>query len=189
MSTDRAPKSLPIGYVEKKFMDGLPAFIECLRSTDVRWALGGDLADAMRGVDLSPEFAEIYTDKHGAATIHDAVRTYHPSELKLVEQRLPRDADVGGKPYPIYVRSHFFEVTVKNAPLRVHGDLQYKVGEWPWGDVVEFNPEPLSLVGEMLNIVPMNFRLDLYRSLGWKDKVDAINVAIMKSTEHLPGLE
>lgn len=184
MSTDKAPISLPIGYVEKKFVDAMLGITESLQNVDADWSLGGDVADAMRGVDIRPEYAELFTNEDGARKLHEVLWKYRPTELKLTEQRSSRDAHVNGTHYPVYLRSHFFECMVGDVRVKVHGDLQFKVGEWEWGDIIEYNPEPLYLVGVKVSIVPLTFRLELYRNLGWTDRVDAINAAVIKASEH-----
>ncbi len=84
----------------------------------------------------------------------------------------------------VQIRTSYTEFKNGNGVVKVHGVLKYKVGEWRWGDALEFWPEPLSLVGTMVSIVPLTLRLQIYSSLGWMDKVDAINAAIEKTTGH-----
>ena len=49
---------------------------------------------------------------------------------------------------------------------------------------LKFVAEPIFVVGEKLFMVPLIFRLDLYKSLGWTDRVDGIAKAIARTTEH-----
>jgi hypothetical protein len=109
---------------------------------------------------------------------------YESTPVGTTERRLSRDALINGTTYPVYTRSNYTEFKIGEVAVKVHGDLQYKVGEWRWGDVLEFWPEPLSLVGTMVSIVPLTLRLQIYGSLGWTDKVDAINAAIERTTGH-----
>jgi len=183
MSADADPPSFP-GYIHPRFIDAVVLVNGTLRNSGAVWSIGGDLADAMREVDVRPESVELFTDEGGASKIHNAVRGYKPTELKVVEQRLPRDAEIEGAKRPVFIRSHFFEFAVGGVDFSVHGDMQYKVGDWEWGDALDFIPEEINIVGEKFSIVPLVFRIDLYRGLGWTDRADAITRAIARTLGH-----
>ena len=61
--------------------------------------------------------------------------------------------------------------------FKVHGDLQFKVDDWDWGDVLEFDPEYVYVVGAKIAVVPLSVKYELYRSLGWIDRVEKIRLA------------
>ncbi|SRR6266550_4601053 len=183
MSAEIDPPSFP-GYIQPKFIDAVVLVNGTLRNSGAVWSIGGDLADAMREVDVRPEYIELFTNQDGAAKIHNAVRQFRPTELKVVEQRLARDADIEGAKRPVFIRSHFFQFAVGSVNFNVHGDMQFKVGDWEWGDTLDFIPEQINIVGEKFFIVPLLFRIELYRSLGWTDRADAITKAIARTMGH-----
>lgn len=181
MRVDRAPESLPIGLIDIKFMNVILAIAESLKNTDVSWSIGGDVADEINGVELTPTVLEIYTSKDGAATIREALGKFKPTELRIVEHKLPRAATYDGKKYAVLTRSQYFEFKVDSVNVKVHGDLQFKIGDWEWGDPLEFTPELLYVVGKKITLVPAILRLDLYKGLGWTDKVNALTNSLSKA--------
>lgn len=62
--------------------------------------------------------------------------------------------------------------------VKVHGDLQFKVDDWDWGDVLEFDPEYVYVVGAKIALVPLSVKSELYQNLGWIDRVEKIKQAI-----------
>jgi hypothetical protein len=177
------PEELPVGFIDVGVINAALTIHKKVRDT-AQWAIGGDAADAMRGARVVPDHLEIITDEAGAAKICEAMKEYDPTPVTVTERRLSRDAMIDGTAYPVHTRSNYTELKIGEVVVKVHGDLQYKVGEWRWGDILEFWPEPLSLVGTMVSIVPLTLRIQIYSSLGWTDKVDAINAAIEKTTGH-----
>ena len=177
------PEELPVGFISVDLVNAALTLHAKVKGS-AQWAIGGDAADAMRGAKVKPDYLEIITDSDGATKIYEAMREYGPSQVAVTEQKLPRDAIIADKGYTVHIRSNYTEFKIGKVVVKVHGDLQYKVGEWRWGDALEFWPEPLSLVGTMVSIVPLTLRLQIYSSLGWMDKVDAINAAIEKTTGH-----
>jgi len=62
----------------------------------------------------------------------------------------------------------------------VHGDLRIKVGEWEWGDPLDFEPEYVYVVGVKVPVVPLKLKTELYLGLGWMDRVRKINEAMAR---------
>ena len=61
--------------------------------------------------------------------------------------------------------------------LDVHGDLRIKVGEWDWGDPLDYEPEYVYVVGVKVPVVPLQLKTELYMGLGWMDRVRKISEA------------
>jgi hypothetical protein len=147
---------------------------EKLEGKKVEWALSGNLGEALRTVRVEPDCIEIVTSKDGAQQIHDAVDDFNPSEITQTVQELPRKTSFQGKDYPVYSRSHYFEFGIDDIPVRVHGDLQFRVNDWEWGDILQFEPESMYIVNRKTNIVPLQIKYEIYQSLGWTDKAENI---------------
>jgi hypothetical protein len=177
------PEELPVGFISVDLVNAALTLHGKVKDS-AKWSIGGDTADAMRGAKVKPDHLEIITDSDGATKIYEAMKEYGPVAMGVREQKLLREAVIADKSYPVQIRSNYTEFQIGNVVVKVHGDLQYKVGEWRWGDALEFWPEPLSLVGTMVSLVPLTLRLQIYSSLGWVDKVDAINAAIEKTRGH-----
>ena len=186
-STHAAPRKLPVGIVSPTLFRAIRIFIQSTKGTSVNWSLAGDISLAWQGLEIKPTDIEILTDNDGLTKIREAVIKYHPSEPKIVEVRLPRDAIVDAANYPLYRRSNAFAFEIEGAALSIHAAMQYKVAEWEWGDVLDFKPEVLNIVGEDIKVVPLVFQLELFRSLGWKDMVAQSIEAIEKAHEGFRG--
>ena len=140
----------------------------------VWWALCGDLAEALGAVRVSPSCVEIVTSKEGAEQIYQAVLDFSPDPISLRIEQLPRKAVVNGAEYSVSVRSYGFEFKVDSTPVKVYGNLQYRLDDWEWGDKFEFDPRVVYIVNKPTNVEPINVALDLYQALGWVDRVDKI---------------
>jgi len=163
--------------IKKAFIDSILTIYKKLKDSGIGWAVGGDLGEEMLRVEVEPDSIEILTDKEGVKKIFKRMGEYDPKEIKILEQRLSRNASIMGKDYPIYVRSHHFEFYIDTVKVKVHGDLQFKVDDWDWGDVLEFNPDYVYVVGAKIPVVPLSVKHELYQSLGWNDRVEKIKQA------------
>jgi hypothetical protein len=70
--------------------------------------------------------------------------------------------------------------------LDVHGELQIKVGNWDWGDPLDFEPDHVYVVGVKVPIVPLKMKSELYTGLGWDDRARKIHEAVVRS-RHMFG--
>lgn len=157
------------------YVSALLKLHEKLDGKKIEWALGGNLGDALRTVRVEPDCIEIVTSKDSAYRIHDAVTEFNVDPMAHLVQQLPQKALIQGKEYPVYVRSHYFEFDIDGIKVKVHGDLQYKVNDWDWGDTFQFDPDTVYIVGKKTSVVPLTVKYELYRSLGWLDKVENIS--------------
>jgi|GEM_PF-1494034 hypothetical protein len=142
------------------------------------WALGGDLAEALQSVRVEPDCIEILTSKEGAEKIHAAVEQFDPQQITYQVQELAQKALIEGKEYPVYTRSYYFEFFVDGIKAKVEGDLQFRVGNWEWGDTFEFVPYIVYIVNKRTSVVPLYVNYELYQRLGWADRVDKITWVI-----------
>jgi hypothetical protein len=144
-----------------------------------KWALGGDAGETMMGVNVTSDHLEILTTKEGCEEICNVLKDYVTRAPAMAEKKLTRDADVEGKIYPVYVKSHYAELTLDGVKVEVYGDEQIKIGEWDWGDALDFTPDYTYLSGGKLPLVPLTLKSELDLGLGWLDRVALITDAIL----------
>jgi hypothetical protein len=164
------------------------SFVGCLRQIGPKldasgawWSVGGDLSENLAGVTVNPKEIQILTNKDGIGKVHECLREYGPPPIALLETTLDREADIQGKKYPVYVRSHSFALDIRGAPVVFHGDYQMKVGEWDWGDPLEFEPSRVFIVSTPVPVMPARLRSEIYISLGWLDRAQMIGDAITRA--------
>jgi len=111
-----------------------------LKDVHAKWAIGGEAGEIMRGVNVHTDLLEIVTTREGTDEICRAMADSVTLAPAVAEQRSERDADVEGKMLPVYFRSYYAELTVGGVKVKVLGDEQIKVGEWDWGDPLDYAP-------------------------------------------------
>ena len=145
-----------------------------LDDKNIKWIVNGDLAERLRLVKVDPDCIEIVTSKDGA-------RKFFKRFKNLIHRKqcsnttVVKKAVIGGKEFPVYARSHYFEFNVKDVTVKVQGDLQFKVGKWDWGEVFDFNPEYIYVTGKKIAVAPLAIQYDFYQMLGWMDRVEKIS--------------
>ena len=144
-----------------------------------KWALGGDAGETMMGVNVSSDHLEILTTKEGCEEICNVLKNLVTRAPTMDEKKLTRDAEIEGRTYPVYVKSHYAELTMDGIRVEVYGDEQIKVGEWDWGDALDFAPDYTYLSGGVLPLVPLTLKSELDLGLGWLDRVSLITDAVL----------
>ena len=171
--------------VDPMYIETILTLHKKLDREHISWVVGGDLGENLRAVQVKPNCVEILTDKKGAAQIFMAFKEFSPTGVFFQTQRLERNAVIEQKEYPAYTRSYYFEFAINGVKIKVHGGLQFKVGNWEWGDKLEFIPEHVSVVGAKTAIVPLQVKYELYQALGWTDRAEKISQVINR---HPPAL-
>jgi hypothetical protein len=161
--------------VPPQYVSALLKLHEKLNGKNIKWALSGNIGEALRTVRVDPDCIEIVGSEDAASQIHDAVADFNVQPIAFLVQQLPRKASIQGKEYPVYIRSHYFEFDIDGVNVKVHGDLQYRVSDWAWGDTFQFEPDIVYVVGKKTSVVPLQVRYELYRGLGWSDKAENIS--------------
>jgi hypothetical protein len=156
-----------------------------LKDLGAKWAIGGDAGEIIKGVHLKTDYLEILTTKEGCGEICKLLAEYVTLPPADAEKKLPREADVDGKMYPVYIKSRYAELTVNKVKVEVYGDEQIKVGEWEWGDPLDFEPDYSYIVNSKVPIVPLRLKSELDLGLGWLDRLELISAAIMSGMHHL----
>jgi hypothetical protein len=158
-----------------------------LKDLGPMWAMGGEAGEIMAGVNVKADMLEIVTTKAGCDGICTRLAEYLTLAPAVVEKKLERSADVDGKLYPILVRSYYAELTVDGVKVEIRGDEQIKVGDWDWGDALEFTPDYTYMAGVKVPLFPLSLKSELYLGLGWLDRVGLITQAVSLKQHHQPG--
>jgi len=164
--------------IPPSYVPALLKLHEKLEGKNIAWALSGDLGEALNGVRVRPDCIEIVTSKNGAEQIQESAIEFNPEPVAYRVQRLPRNALIGNVEQPLYAGSYYFEFQIDGIKIKVNGDLQFKVNNWGWGDEFEFTPVWVYIVNKKTAVVPLHVKLELYKNLGWSDKVEKINWVI-----------
>jgi hypothetical protein len=173
-----------VGIINPIYIRALLQLHEKLCAVTEEWVVGGKLGEALRVVQVEPDGIDLVTSEVGANLIFRALNGEKAGNLAFQTQKLPRDAEVNGNTYPIYLRSIFFESKINNVPVRVYGDVQLKVNDWEWGDKLEFTPEYVCVAGAKIAFVPLQFKVGMFTALGWSDRVEKIKLITEKKHSH-----
>jgi hypothetical protein len=169
-----------VSIIPHEYVDALLVLHDKWNSTGVMWIVDGDLAMSLRTVDVEPDCIEILCTKQEAQRLFESSKDLTPTLISDVTRKLPQSAICAGNQYPVYSRSHYFEFALKGIPVRVQGNLQFKVNDWEWGDTLEFQPEYISVVGKKTAVTPLAILHQLYSSLGWTEKAQSIEQVLQK---------
>lgn len=169
-----------VGIINPVYVGALLQLYGKLSKVGVEWAVGGKLGEALRVVQVEPDCIDIVTTEKGANQILRAIQGDNAGNLAVQTQRLPRDAQVNGNPYPVYLRSYFFEFSLGKVTVKVYGDVQLKVDDWEWGDKLEFTPEYVYVAGAKIALVPLQVKSGIYTALGWVDSAEKINQVLKR---------
>lgn len=173
-----------ISIAPTAYIDALLALDKKLHGRNVEWAVGGDLGEVLRTVNVEPDCIEIQTSKDGTDKIVEATSEFNPRDVSLETQQLPRNAVIEGKEYPVYVRSYYSEFNIGAVKVKVYGAIQYKLDDWDWGDKVEFTPDYVYVVGKKTAVVPLSLKYEFYQSLGWADRAQKIKQTLDRRRPH-----
>ncbi len=186
METPNKPKLVNgiISIAPQTYINALLVLHGKLNGKNIDWAVGGDFGEVLRTVNVEPDCIEIHTSKDGAEKIAEATSELKPRNVALETQQLPRNALIETKEYPVYIRSYYTEFNIDTIKVKVYGDAQYRLNDWDWGDKVEFTPDTVYVVGKKISVIPLSFKLDFYRSLGWTDRAEKIKQTLDKQRLH-----
>jgi hypothetical protein len=182
----RIPKPEELVVLSKPLLDATIMIGKALMDSTNKWALGGDVAEVISGVNARPDHIAILTTKEGCDEVTRKLAKYQLEPPRIVEKELERDAEVDLKPHKVRIKSYTSRFNVEGCRLDVHGDLQIKVGDWDWGDPLDFEPDYVYVVGVKVPVVPLRMKSELYTGLGWTDRAAKIHEAVMRS-RHMFG--
>jgi hypothetical protein len=166
--------------VPTKYVNAISSLHQRFESKNINWIVNGDLAEALKTVKVEPDCIEIVCTKHDAEKIFQVVKDLNPSPINYQNRQLSRNAVVDGKEFPIYVRSYYFDFNLESVLVKVQGDMQFKVGDWEWGDIYIFPPDCVHIVGKKTSVTPLTIKAELYQYFGWTDRFEKVKVVIQK---------
>jgi hypothetical protein len=164
--------------VGKPLLDCILSLNQLLKGVEAKWAIGGDAAEVICGVNVKPDRVTIVTTAEGCDEICSSLVRYQKRHPETREVTLERRADISGKFYPVQVRSRFGELKLEGSKVEVHGDVQIKVGDWDWGDSIDFEPNYVNVVGRKVPTVPLQLKTELYMGLGWLDRIEVMTKSL-----------
>jgi hypothetical protein len=156
-----------------------------LKDMKAKWAIGGDAGEIIKGVHVKTDHLEILTTKEGCDEVCGLLAQYVTLQPAEKEVKLPREADIDAKMLPVYIKSHYAELTIDKVRVEVYGDEQIKVGEWEWGDPLDFIPDYSYIVNRKVPIVPLRLKQELDLGLGWLDRLELIAIAVASGQHHI----
>jgi hypothetical protein len=182
----RIPKPEELVVLSKPLLDATIKIGKGLLDCNNKWAIGGDVAEVISGVNVRPDYISILTTKEGCDEITRKLAKYQDELPHIVERELDREARINLNLHKVRIKSYNSRMNVDGSRLDVHGNLQIRVGDWEWGDPLDFEPDYVYVVGIKMPIVPLKMKSELYTGLGWTDRAAKIHEAVMRS-RHMFG--
>lgn len=176
----RIPKPEELVVLDKPLLDATVQLGNLLKDCQAKWALAGDIGEILNGVNVYPDHLTILTDVAGCEEISKKLERFQVETSRQVETQTRRNAEIEPKPLPVNIKSYASTFNLNGQRLNVHGDLRIKVGDWDWGDPLDFEPEYVYVVGVKVPVIPLELKTQLYMGLGWMDRVRKINEAMAR---------
>ncbi len=176
----RVPKPEELVVLSKPMLEATVKLGNLLKGCSAKWAIAGDLGEILFGVNVQPDHMTILTTKAGCIEISERLAPLQTEPPKKVQKQIKRNAEVDQKHLPIKIESYTSQFKIDEQRLDVHGDFRIQVGDWGWGDPLDFEPEDVYVVGLRMPVAPLEFKQELYMGLGWIDRVRKINEAMAK---------
>jgi hypothetical protein len=176
----RIPRAEELVVLDKSLLEATIEAGNLLKGCQAKWALAGDIGEILNGVNVQPDHLTILTNVVGCEEISKKLEGFQVEASRQVETQIKRNAEVEPKPLPIIIKSYRSQFNIKGQRLDVHGDLRIKVGDWDWGDQFDCEPEYVYVVGVKVPVVPLELKTQLYRGLGWYDRVSKIHAAMAR---------
>lgn len=176
----RVPKPEELVVVNERMLQATIKIGQLLNDCSETWGVGGDAGEILSGVNVHPDHITILTTTKGSEEANRKLQAFHVEGPSEVERKLERNAEIDHVALPVRTKSQTTRFTVDGERVDVHGDLRIKVGEWDWGDPLDFEPEYVYVVGVKVPVVPLKLKTELYFGLGWMDRVSKINQAMAR---------
>ena len=181
MIESRIPKPEELIVLNKPLLDATITLGKALEDCANKWALSGDVAEVISGVNVQPNHVSILTTTAGCNEIARKLARNIVAAPAVVERNLGREAKIGLNAHPVMIKSYTASFEIEGSRVDVYGDLQIKVGEWDWGDPVDYEPDYVYVVGVKVPVVPLQLKSEIYSGLGWRDRATKIHEAVVRS--------
>jgi len=180
------PKPEEIVILNQRLLKAVISMSSLLAGMDANWAVGGDAGEIIMGVNVDADRLEVITTSGGCEEIAKRLSKHQKIAPSLTDRRLARDAELSEGSLPVHVRSRYAEFEIEGVKVEVYGELQIRVGDWDWGDPLEFVPDFSYVVGQKVPVVPLRLKSELDLGLGWLDRVQKISdAALRRRHKHL----
>jgi hypothetical protein len=176
----RIPKPEELVVLDKPLLEATIEVGNLLQDCKDKWALAGDIGEILNGVNVQPDHLTILTNVAGCEEISEKLEGFQVEAPRDIETQIKRYAELEPNPLPITVKSYRSQFSLNGQRLDVHGDLRIKVGDWDWGDPIDYEPDYVYVVGVKVPVVPLELKTLLYRGLGWYDRVSKIHAAMAR---------
>lgn len=176
----RIPKPEELVVLDKPLLEATIEVGNLLKDCKAKWALAGDIGEILNGVNVQPDHLTILTNIAGCEEITKRLEGFLVEVPRQVETQIKRHAEIEPKPLPVIVKSYTSRFSLNGQRLDVHGDLRIKVGDWDWGDSLDYEPDYVYVVGVKVPVLPLELKTRLYRGLGWYDRVSKIHAAMAR---------
>jgi len=182
----RIPRPEELVVLSKRLVDATVTIGEALKDCTNKWAIAGEVAEVISGVNVQANYIAILSTKDGCDEVARKLAKYQVEPPRTVERELDREANVDLKLHKVRIKSYTSRFDIEGSLLDVHGNLQIKVGEWDWGDPLDFDPDYVYVLVVKMPIIPLKIKSELYSGLGWTDRAIKIHEAVMRS-RHMFG--
>jgi len=176
----RIPKPEELVVLDKPLLEATIEVGNLLKDCQLKWAFAGDIGEILNGVNVQPDHLTILSNIVGCEEISKKLEGFQVEASRQVETQIKRNAEIEPKPLPITIKSYASQFNINGQRLNVHGDLRIKVGDWDWGDPLDYEPEYVYVVGVKVPVVPLELKTRLYMGLGWMDRVRKIHEAMAR---------
>jgi hypothetical protein len=176
----RIPKPEELVVLDKPLLDATIEVGNLLKDCQMKWAFAGDIGEILNGVNVQPDHLTILTNVAGGEEISKKLERFQVVASRHVETQIKRNAEIVPIPLPITIKSYASQFNINGQRLNVHGDLRIKVGDWDWGDPLDYEPEYVYVIGVKVPVIPLELKTQLYRGLGWYDRVSKIHAAMAR---------
>jgi hypothetical protein len=148
-----------------------------------------EVGNALQGVDVQPKQANaIVSERAKLETLHEMLVRHNPSIQTDSVSVLQREAVVGEKRYEVRLKCDLIAFEAYGVRFNFYYKPRIKVGEWGWGDTVDFDkPGFVNVMGTQVPVFPLGIARTIYLGLGWMDVVEKIDAAL-SSKVHLLDL-
>ncbi|MFW9853060.1 MAG: nucleotidyltransferase domain-containing protein [Candidatus Thorarchaeota archaeon] len=156
--------------VDVRYIDVLKTLHSRLHETDITWIIGGSLALALEGLDVTPRDIDLFTDKEGAYKIEE-----------LFAEFLVRNVSFSTKDN---IRSHYGALNINGIEVEIIGfiEFQNEDGTWYGGRELEDVKWIFKLDNIEIPLMKLESQLKGYKRIGRKSRITLIEDWLKSNT-------
>ncbi|MCW4023500.1 MAG: hypothetical protein NWF01_00490 [Candidatus Bathyarchaeota archaeon] len=161
-------------FIPKEYMQALLILNEKLEGKNVNWTIFGSLAERLQGIEVELDEIEIVCSTINAEKMYQIMQEFKPQPLNFQTYQLKRKTIINRKECPVYVRSYGFNFSLHGVPIKVQGNIRFKIDGHNWGGVFEFISQHIYVFGKDFAVMPLSVASEMYLFLGWRDRLEKI---------------